>query len=784
MNIFLVLVSILLILAVIDLIVGVSNDAVNFLNSALGSKAFSFKTIMITASLGIFIGAVFSSGMMEVARKGIFNPQYFSFYDIMVVFLSVMLADILLLDIFNTLGMPTSTTVSIVFDLLGASVGVGLIKTLEKGGDLSEIAQYINSSSALKIISGILLSVFFAFTVGAIVQYFSRLLFTFQYDVKKRIISSALFGGLAIAAITYFIILKGLKGTDFYGDIKGYIHNYTFSIIIFSFVFWTIISYILVKFFKINILKIIILLGTFSLALAFAGNDLVNFIGVPIAGYNSYEAWAASGQPATEFMMDILSKKVPTPLVFLIIAGTIMVLTLWFSSKAQKVAKTAIDLSAQGEKDEKFQANQVSRAVVKGAVGLNKMFITIVPKSTLQWVDNRFRTPAIKIKKDMPEFDLVRASVNLLVAAILISIATSMKLPLSTTYVTFMVAMGASLADRAWGRESAVYRIAGVLSVIGGWFMTALFAFMIAFTFAILIYKFGFYLAIAFFIAELFMLYRSQKKHKENLAEEKEDFFDFHSEDGIYDEQKSTEILITESLKNINKVIGYINKLYANTIDGLKAYDINLLKKNDKDVKKLYKQGNKLRDKLYYIIQSNKDKDLVISNNYIKLLDKIQDLIQSMHFISKISKEYVDNNHSELTPAQKQDLEQIRNVMINLMNEMQIAIANRDFQKLRRLYKTTNLDSVLEKAINNQVIRIQKEESSAKNARLFLSLLLETKDIEESLIKLLRIIFDATKDIPDNTKIAISNTNKSIKKSNDVLDQSSDKTQSDKKNNL
>ncbi len=751
MNLFLILISILLILAVIDLIVGVSNDAVNFLNSAIGSKAFSFRTIMITASLGIFIGAVFSSGMMEVARKGIFNPQYFSFYDIMVVFLSVMLADILLLDIFNSLGMPTSTTVSIVFDLLGAAVGVGLVKTLEKGADLGEIAQYINSSSALKIISGILLSVVIAFTVGAIVQYFARLLFTFQYDVKKRIISSALFGGLSIAAITYFIILKGLKGTDFYSDIKVYLHEYTFNIILYSFIFWTIVSYLLIKFFKVNILKIVILLGTFSLALAFAGNDLVNFIGVPIAGYNSYEAWVASGQPATEFMMNVLSQKVPTPLIFLIIAGTIMVLTLWFSSKAQKVAKTAIDLSAQGEKDEKFQANPVSRAVVKGAIGLNKMFISIVPQPTLQWIDSRFRTPAIKVKKDMPEFDLVRASVNLLVAAILISIATSMKLPLSTTYVTFMVAMGASLADRAWGRESAVYRIAGVLSVIGGWFMTALFAFMIAFTFAILIYKFGFYLAIAFFLAELFMLYRSQKKHEENMAEEKEEFFDFQPEEGVYDEQKSTEILITESLKNINKVIGYINKLYANTIDGLKAYDIDLLKKNDKNVKKLYKQGNKLRDKLYYIIKSNQDKDIIISNNYIKLLDKIQDLIQSMHFISKISKEYVDNTHSELTPDQKQELEKIRNVMVNLMNEMQIAIANRDFQQLRRLYKTTDLDSILEQAINNQVVRIQKEESSAKNARLYLSLLLETKDIEESLIKLLRIIFDATKDLPAQT---------------------------------
>ena len=747
MNIFLILVSILLILAVIDLIVGVSNDAVNFLNSAIGSKVFSYKTIMITASLGIFIGAVFSSGMMEVARKGIFNPGMFAFYDIMVVFIAVMLADIFLLDIFNSLGMPTSTTVSIVFDLLGAAVGVGLFKTLQKGTDLSEVALYINSSSALKIISGILLSVVIAFTVGAIVQYISRLIFTFQFDIKKRFIATSIFSGVAIAAITYFIILKGLKGTDFYSDIKHYIHDYTLYIIGISLIFWTIVSFVLIKMFNINVLKIIILLGTFSLALAFAGNDLVNFIGVPIAGYNSYEAWMASGQPATEFMMTVLGKKVPTPIIFLIAAGTIMVFTLWFSSKAQKVAKTAIDLSSQGSKDERFQANPVSRAVVKAAMGINNGFSIILPKSTQVWIDNRFRTPAIKVTKNTPEFDTIRASVNLLVAAILISIATSMHLPLSTTYVTFMVAMGASLADRAWGRESAVYRIAGVINVIGGWFMTALSAFLIAFTFAVLIFKFGFYLALVMFVAEIYMLYRSQRKHNEEVAEEKDEIFDFEGEQAI-DAQKSTELLIAESLKNINKVIGYINKLYANTIDGLNTYNLDLLKKNDKSVKKLYKQGSKLRDKLYYIVKSYNDKDIVISNNYIKLLDKIQDLIQSMHFISKTTKEYVDNQHSELTAGQKQDLEQLRNVMVNAMNDIQKALVNKDFNGLRELYKGTNLETTIEQNINRQVLRIQKDEISLKNSNLYITILLETKDIEESLSKLLRLIFKATKNMP------------------------------------
>ncbi len=752
MNIFLILIVILLVLAVIDLIVGVSNDAVNFLNSALGSKAFSFKTIMITASLGIFIGAVFSSGMMEVARKGIFNPGMFSFSDIMVVFLAVMLADILLLDIFNSLGMPTSTTVSIVFDLLGAAVAIGVVKSFENGADISEVGRYINSASALKIISGILMSVVIAFTIGAIIQYFSRLLFSFQFDEKKRVISIAVFGGIAIAAITYFIIFKGLKGTDFYNNpsklfgehgIKGFLKEYTSIIILSSLAFWTVVSYILVKFFKVSVLKIIIILGTFSLALAFAGNDLVNFIGVPIAGFNSYEAFMASGQPATEFMMTVLGKKVPTPMLFLIGAGAIMVLTLWTSSKAKKVAKTAIDLSAQGDKEEKFQPNQVSRAVVKSAIAINKTFNTMIPETTQHWINSRFRTPAIVVKKDMPEFDLIRASVNLLVAAILISIATSMHLPLSTTYVTFMVAMGASLADRAWGRESAVYRIAGVLNVIAGWFMTALSAFVIAFTLAILIYKLGFYLAIVLFFAEIYMLYKSQMKHKKQVADDKEDLFGL-DDNSSFDEGKSTEVLISESLKNINKVIGYVNKSYSTTIEGLNAYDLDKLKTNDKNVKKLYKQGNKLRDKLFSIIKSYKGNDIVISNNYIKLLDKIQDLIQSMHYISKISKEYVDNTHSPITEAQVVDLEKLREVMTSRMNELQSGLINKDFGKLNLLYKSNFIADAIEEALNNQVVRIQNGDSSAKNSRLYLSLLLESKDIEESLRKLLRIIFDAT----------------------------------------
>ncbi len=490
-DIYILMLVALTVLAIIDLIVGVSNDAVNFLNSAIGSKAVSIKTILIIASVGVALGAITSSGMMEVARKGIFNPSEFYFNEIMFIFMAVMITDILLLDVFNSLGMPTSTTVSIVFELLGAAVAISLIKISNNGESFSEVGKYINTATALLIISGILLSVFIAFSIGAIVQFFSRLLYSFQFDKKKNYIN-ALFGGFAITAITYFIFVKGMKGTPFYGDVKHLIEGRTFEIIFYGFVFWTILSQLLIMLFKVNILKFIVIIGTFSLAMAFAGNDLVNFIGVPIAALNSWQEWSASGIPANEFSMGVLAKKVPSNPVLLFIAGMIMVVTLWFSKKAKTVIETGINLSRQGEGHEKFQPNAASRVVVRGAILFSLGLSKVVPKRTLKWIDSKFQRPVVELPKDksyeMPAFDMVRASVNLFVAGILISIGTSLKLPLSTTYVTFMVAMGTSLADRAWGRESAVYRVAGVFNVIGGWFLTAFTAFTVSAIFAYIIY--------------------------------------------------------------------------------------------------------------------------------------------------------------------------------------------------------------------------------------------------------------------------------------------------------
>ena len=530
-NIYLYMIIALAFLAIADLVVGISNDAVNFLNSAIGSKAISFRTIMIVASIGVAVGAIFSSGMMEVARKGIFNPGEFMFNEIMIIFMAVMITDILLLDFFNSLGMPTSTTVSIVFELLGAAVAMALIKIGASGGDFSEVVNYINTSKASQIIFGILLSVVVAFSIGALVQWVSRVLLSYNFQRKANWVG-ALFSGIALTAITYFIFMKGLKGTSYAkqsfdiingSTMKDFLETQVLTIVLISSVFWSLLSYGLIVFAKTNIYKLIIIVGTFALALAFAGNDLVNFIGVPVAAYNAFLEWSASGLSATEFPMDVLASKVPTNNWLLFGAGMVMVVTLWFSTKAKDVVKTSLDLSNQGETKERFQPNALSRGFVRIAMGASKVTSLILPTSWQDKIEQQFEQPVIKLTKnkvhELPAFDLVRAAVNLMVAAVLISIATSYKLPLSTTYVTFMVAMGTSLADRAWGAESAVYRVAGVLNVIGGWFFTAFSAFSAA---ALVAYLLNLNLEVMFpilLLTAIALLVRSSIVHRKKIQE-------------------------------------------------------------------------------------------------------------------------------------------------------------------------------------------------------------------------------------------------------------------------
>ncbi|WP_421752112.1 inorganic phosphate transporter [Croceimicrobium sp.] len=512
MDIYLILVIALLILAIGDLVVGVSNDAVNFLTSAIGSRVATQRTILIIAAAGVFAGAAFSSGMMEVARKGIFNPSFFSFADVMIIFMAVMITDIILLDAFNSFGMPTSTTVSIVFELLGASVMVGWLMLRRGEHPELELLDLINTSKAGQIIAGIFISIGVAFSVGALSQWVSRLWFTFNIrrGVKKY---GALFAGICMTIIIYFLVIKGIKGAQFGGDISAFFMQNALLIVVGSFLFSTIVLFALQRLFEVNPLKIVVLAGTFALAMAFAGNDLVNFIGVPITGYQSYNMWQDSGLAAEAFSMSSLAEAVRTPKELLFIAGLIMVVTLWFSAKARKVTDTSVKLGSQGAVDERFKPNLISSGIISVATGFSNFFTTVVPNRTLERIDARFKFEEVT-EKDRPAFDLLRAAVNLVIASILIAFASSLKLPLSTTYVSFMVAMGASLADRAWGAGSAPYRVAGVVNVIGGWFLTAIVAFAASALIALLINMGGNWVAVGLFVVALAALLHSNRRKK------------------------------------------------------------------------------------------------------------------------------------------------------------------------------------------------------------------------------------------------------------------------------
>ena len=477
---FLGIVVFLFLLAIFDLVVGVSNDAVNFMNSAIGAKAASFKTIIAIAAFGIFIGATLSNGMMEIARHGIFRPEQFYFQELMCIFLAVMVTDVVLLDIFNSLGMPTSTTVSMVFELLGGTFVLALIKIAGDETGMLGFADLLNTEKALSVILGIFLSVAVAFFFGTLVQYLSRLLFTFNYT-KKLKYTIGLFGGIAVTAIIYFMLIKGLKDSAFMTtENKHWIQENTLMLVSCSFVFFTILMQIL-HWCKINVFKVVVMLGTFALAMAFAGNDLVNFIGVPLAGFSAYTDFMANGNgEPMGYLMNSLNGPAKTPFLFLFLAGVIMVYALITSKKAQNVVKTSVDLSRQDEGDEMFGSSAVARSIVRSTMSASESIAKILPDNLKRWADSRFNKD-VMIMENGAAFDLIRASVNLVLAGLLIALGTSLKLPLSTTYVTFMVAMGSSLADRAWSRDSAVYRITGVLSVIGGWFITAGAAFTICF---------------------------------------------------------------------------------------------------------------------------------------------------------------------------------------------------------------------------------------------------------------------------------------------------------------
>lgn len=723
-------------LAIADLVVGVSNDAVNFLNSAIGSKAVTFKTIMIIASLGVAVGAMTSSGMMEVARKGIFNPSEFMFDEIMIIFMAVMITDILLLDIFNSLGMPTSTTVSIVFELLGASVCIAVLKiAADQNQTLLDLGNYINNDKAIDIILGILLSVVIAFSVGAIIQFISRVLLTFKFTEKPNIYS-AIFSGLATTSILYFILIKGVKNATFMSSsIKDFIAYNPLLLIAGSFVLTTLISLLLIAYFKTNIYKIIIIVGTFALAVAFAGNDLVNFIGVPIAALNSYEAWSITNILPQHFPMTALSQPVRTQPYLLLVAGLIMVLTLWFSSKAKAVVKTSVDLSRQDNVKERFEPNALSRSIVRFSISASDGFNKILPAKTQQRINKQFEKPekSATIKtEDLPAFDLVRAAVNLMVASVLISIATSMKLPLSTTYVTFMVAMGTSLADRAWGSESAVYRVAGVLNVIGGWFLTAFSAFTAASIMALILFYGRGYALTALLTIAVILLVRNYFSHRRKSKEQQ-------VEDRLKKaESSSTQGVIVESADNIANVIRRGNKIYSGAINGLATQNLKLLKKNKKNIDKLSDEIEELRDNIFYFIKNLEEPSVKASNFYINILSHLQDMTQSLEYISNVSFKHVNNNHKKLKFSQIKELKEIDEILENLFEDTRVAFNSGSFAEIGIVLREKNkVFRILSEKTQTQVERTRTEESSPKNTTLYFGILIETKDLLTATMNLL-----------------------------------------------
>lgn len=736
---YLFLIIILFILAFSDLFVGVANDAVNFLNSAIGAKAASFKAVMIVASAGLIIGATFSSGLMEIARKGLFYPTMFSFSDVMVIFLAVMIADVILLDIFNTFGLPTSTTVSIVFDLLGASVGVALLKISESDQTLQDLGLYINSGKALAIITGILVSVALAFTVGAFIQYITRILFTFNIRHNLKYFAS-LWGAMAITGIVYFLIIKGAKGASFVtAEHLKYINEHTFRIMFFCFLILTIILQVCITLFKLNVLRLVVLTGTFALALAFAGNDMVNFIGVPLAGLKSYQLFVSTpGADPHTFMMSGLNEDVITETWILLIAGIFMVFTIWTSKKAKTVIQTSVDLSRQQEGVERFNSSILSRNLVRGAIKMSNAISKFLPSNITTWIERRFDEPDSITKEQMPKgaaFDMLRASVNLVVASVLIAIGTSLKLPLSTTYVTFMVAMGTSLSDRAWGRESAVYRITGVLSVIGGWFFTALAAFTFAIIAATIIYLGGLPAILLLMALSIFMVYRTHVIHLRRSNIEKEE-----TAREVINTNLTTDSIITRSTKNIQDVLKIIISILNDTIAGLADEDRKALKNAKAAVQQLNNTTKKWKTSVSTVLANLKeDTGTETGHYYVQSIDYLREINHCISYIVTPSYEHIENNHKSLITSQIEEISRIQ-AEVTIFTEEIISMLERysfeDFDLI--VDRQQGIIRLLDDSRKKQIKRIKNSETGTRNSVLYLNILAELRNLSLFAVNLLK----------------------------------------------
>ena len=740
---YLFLIIFLFVLAVFDLSVGVSNDAVNFMNSAIGSKAASFKVIMVIAAIGIFVGASLSNGMMDIARHGIYQPQHFYFSEIMCILLAVMLTDVVLLDIFNSLGMPTSTTVSLVFELLGGTVAISLIKIANSNGALL-LGDLLNTDKAFTVILAIFLSVAIAFFFGAIVQYISRLIFTFNYK-KHMNYFIGLFGGLAATSILYFMLIKGLKESSFMeGDLKTMIYSNTDTIVWGALIFFTLLMQVL-HWLKVNVFKVVILLGTFALALAFAGNDLVNFIGVPLAGYSSYMDLMAQGGTTTTdtFLMESLLEPAKTPWYFLVGSGLVMVIALATSKKAQAVIKTSVDLARQSDGNENFGTSPVARVLVRTCNNASNTILSVVPLRVKDWIDSRFNNNEI-ILEDKASFDLVRASVNVVLSGLLIALGTSLKLPLSTTYVAFMVAMGSSLADRAWGRESAVYRITGVLSVIGGWFITAGAAFTICFLVALLIHVGGIAAMAAMVGLAIYMLIRNQilykkKMKKEAMQEEVDSTISKLRE--TKDKREALSLFREHSRDELCDVLNFASDTFNRSVHGFM----------DENLRELRKVMSAIEEKKSYLKQVKRvgtlgvtqlEHDIAIDKGlyYYQGNDFASEIVFSIRRLTEPGNEHVDNHFSPLCEVQKEDFGKMTDEIVSFLNRSSVMIESNDYHRMDDLIaESVDLTAKLTLLKKEELKRIQGQSGSTKVSMVYLNMVQEAQNVVSFTANLLKV---------------------------------------------
>lgn len=745
-TLFLGIVVFLIVLAIFDLVVGVSNDAVNFLNSAIGAKVAKYKTIVLIASIGVFAGAAMSNGMMDVARHGIMTPTYFSFYDVICVFLAVMVTDVILLDIFNTIGMPTSTTVSMVFELLGGAFAIALIKIANEVTDINgvtlSLGDLLNTEKAFSVILGIFLSVAIAFVFGTIVQWIARMVFTFTYRVNgtttdangemdgltSSSIKIGVFGGIAVTSIIWFLLINGLKSSSIMTpELKAALNENAVLILGAGFALFSVVMTILSAL-KLPVLKVIVLLGTFALAMAFAGNDLVNFVGVPLTGLDAYTDYITNGKGnASTYMMTSLMETAHTPTVFLMMAGVIMVLSLVFSKKAQNVVKTSVDLSRQDEGDEMFGSSKAARLLVRNAQRVAVTVDSLIPTSAKKWIDSRFNSDGAVLPNGAA-FDQIRAAVNLVLAGLLVAFGTSMKLPLSTTYVTFMVAMGTSLADRAWSRESAVFRITGVLSVIGGWFITAGAAFTVCFIITNLMHFGSFIAMVSAIVLSIIILIRNNKEKKENEENSKvNELFKqiIHS----YDNEKCWSLIREHVSVTTENYLKEVTKLYEQITSSFFNEEYRILKRATIQLDDLRKDVKRQRRKQIIALRRI-DPLLRVEKGtwYFLINSSLSEMIYSLKRMGEPCREHIGNNFRPVPIEYVTEFLTYRNEIIRILNNFYAADTRSQIRE-----EAAKLQFILSRYRTKIINDIQTKHCNIESMTIFLNIVQESQQLLSAL---------------------------------------------------